>query len=255
MLENVANITNLTSNAYTLVALGLQLWKWLIWLGIPVVVVIMFKYFAHVFRDITLIHYKNKKSSCKYPDNPIWLQHLFARMVIRILTPWTKYNKAVKKWEESFDIANNEISSRVNEIKKRITLTDIDTREFIESKDTLISAIEKTISKDVKGNLQTPKLRIKPFSDGRCELRCGSRLVAYSPSGTWLRTLEDSLREIIEDEKVKELIEKKSIDYQQKSLLEQLFKIKLARFVYFMRSWDSILSFKETKDYGDVNAK
>jgi hypothetical protein len=174
MLEHVTNITNLITNLYPIAVLGLQLLQWLVGIGALVGLLIMFKYLAHVTSDITLIYYNDKKSSCKYPTNPIWLRHFIAlwlrhfiaRMVVRIITPWTKYNKAVKNWEESFDNSNNEISSRVNEIRKCITLTDIDTREFIESEDTLIRSTEKTISQDVKGDLQTSKLETKLFAYG-----------------------------------------------------------------------------------------
>ena len=255
MLENVTNITNLITNLYPIAVLGLQLLQWLVGIGALVVLLIMFKYLAHVTSDITLIHYNDKKSSCKYPTNPIWLRHFIARMVVRIITPWTKYNKAVKNWEESFDNSNNEISSRVNEIRKCITLTYIDTREFIESEDTLIRSTEKTISQDVKGDLHTSKLETKLFAYGKCELRCGSRLVAYSHGGTWLRTLELSLRELIDDEKVRELIEKRDIAYQKMSLLKRRFEIKFAWLVSFMRRWNSILSFEKAKYPGDVNVK
>ena len=254
MLENVTNITNLTSNVYSIVVLGLQLLKWLVGAGILVGVVIMFKYFVHVTRDITLIHYKNKKSSCKYPNDPIWLRHIFARMIVQILTPWTKYKKAVEKWEGSFDDANNEISSRANEIENYKSPIDDDTWRFIESKDTLKSVIEKTISDDIKGDLRTAKLKIKQFSDDRCELRCGGRLVAHSYSNDEMKKIENSLRNIIEDENIKRLIGKRSTDFQEMNHLEQLFKIRFAGLVSFMRMWDSILSFKKASYPKDLNA-
>ena len=255
MSENVTNITNLITNAYSIAAWGLQLWKWLAGIGVPVgAIIIMFKYFAHLTCDITLIHYKNKKSSCKYPANPIWLRHRITRMGVSIFTPWMKYKKAVKKWEESFDIANNEISLRVRAIDKYRNPTDDFTWEFIESEDTLKRVIEKTISDDMKGDLRTAKLKIKQFTDDRYELRCGGRLVAHSYPYDEMKKIENSLRNIIEDENIKRLIGKKSTDFQEMNHLEQSFKIRFAGLVSFMRMWDSILSFKKASYPRDLNA-
>ena len=254
MLENVTNITNLTSNAYTIAALVLGLWTWLVGIGAPVVVLIMFKYFANVTCDITLIH-KNEKTSCKYPDNPIWLRHFFARIVVRIFTPWKKYDRSIEKWKESVDIANNELSSRVNEIENYKSPIDDDTWKFIESKDTLISALEKTISKDMKGDLQTSKLKIKTFDDGRCELRCAGRLIAYSYGGAWLRTLEHSLKDIVDDKNIIELYKNRHIAFQKMNLQEQRFKIKFAGLVDFVRMLDTLFSFKKQKYPEDINVK
>ena len=251
----MANITNLITNIYPIAVLGLQLLKWLIGIGALVWFLIMFKYFAHVTRDITLFHYKNNKSSCKYSDNPIWLRHFFARGGIQIFTPWRKYNRSIEKWKESFDVANNELSSRVNEIEKYKSPTDDDTREFIESEDTLISVVEKIVPKDLNGDLQTDKIKIKKDSDGKCTIQCGNRLVAYSYSYDKAKKIEKTLRDIIEDENVKELLKKRYIDYQEMSRLKQLFKTKLANFVSFMRRWDSILSFEKAKYPEDVNVK
>ena len=213
----------------------------------------MLKYLANVTNDIILIHKKGKKSSCRYPDNPIWQRHFFARIVIWAFTPWRPYNESIEKWENSYDNVNDELSSRVNEIEKYKSPRDDDIREFIESKDTLISAIEKTISKNMKGNLQTDKIKIKKDSDGKYSIRCGNRLVAYSYSYDKVKKIEKSLRDIIEDENVREFIEEKDRDFQKMNRLEQLFKIKLAWFVGIIRLWNSILPFKQTKDYGDEN--
>jgi hypothetical protein len=213
----------------------------------------MLKYLANVTNDITLIHYNNKKSSCKYLDKPIWLRHFLARIVVRIFTPWRKYNRSIEKWKKSHNNVNDELSSRVNEIEKYKSQTDDDTREFIESEDTLISAIEKTISKDIKGDLQTDKSKIRKDFDSRCTILCGGRLVAYSYSYEKAKKIENSLRDIIEDENVKERIKNRSIDYQEMSRLEQLFKIKLACFVGIIRIWNSSLPFKQTKEYDDEN--
>ena len=251
----MANITNLITNIYPIAVLGLQLLKWLVGIGALVGFLIVFKYFAYVTRDITLIHYKNKKSSCKYSDNPIWPRHFFARRGVQIFTPWRKYNRSIEKWKKSWDIANNKLSSRVNEIEKYKSPTDDETREFIESEDTLISVLEKTISKDMKGDSRTAKSKIRKDSDGRCTILCGGRLVAYSYSYDKAKKIKNSLRDIIEDEKVKELIKNRSINHQEMSRLEQLFKIKLANFVSFMRRWDSILSFDKAKYPGDVNVE
>ena len=256
MLENATNLTTVTSNSTITIALILQYLTLFGVIGSFLVggIISMLKYLANVTSDITLIPLKNKKSSCKYSDNPIWLRHFFARIVVRIFTPWKKYDKSIEKWKESFDIANNELSSRVNEIEKyKSPDYDYDTREFIESKDKLISALEKTISNNMKGDLRTAKSKIRKDSDGRCTILCGGRLVAYSYSYDKAKKIENSLRDIIEDENVKELIKKRYTDYQEMSRLEQLFKIKLAWGVGIIRMWDSILPFKQTKEYGDLN--
>jgi hypothetical protein len=166
-----------------------------------------------------------------------------------MFTPWKKYNKAVKKWEGRFDEANNELSSRVNEIERYKSPTDDDTREFIESKDTLKSAIEKTISKAMKGDLQTEKTETKKDADGRCTIRCGGRLVAYSYSYDKAKEIEKTLRDIIDDKKVRELLKKGFDDFKEMIHLEQLFKIKLAWRVETIRLWDFILPFRKEGTY------
>lgn len=240
----LGNITNLIQNAYTILSLIMQLWKYLIAIGVPVGVVIVVRYFTYVFRDVELIYHGNNEISCRYPNNPKWQQHLFARGILWLFTPWRKYKKANKCSENILDITNREIFSRVNKTKKDITITDVDTREFIESENTITRAIEDTISKDLKGDLQTAKLKIKKYSEGRCELRCGGRLVAYSYSYEKLKLLEDSLREIIEDNKVKKSIAESHTNFKKKSDLERLFKIKLAKFVNIVQTLDSIIPFR-----------
>ena len=247
MFDIIINVTNLTSNANILATYLLEFWKWLIG-GIGLLYLgcgIMLKYLAHITKDITLIHYEDKKSSCIYPKNAIWLSRPFARFFLQMFTSWKKYNKAIKNWEESYDEANKGLSSKVNEIKKYESPTDNETYEFIKSKDDLISAIEKTILNDIKGNLQTTNLRIESFFDGRYELRNENGLIAYSYSLEKLKGIEKSFREIIDDEKIKRLIKKQYTDFQEKNRLENLFKIKLAWRVDIIRLWHFILPYKK----------
>lgn len=255
MLENASNLTNVTSNSHITVSLILQYLTLLGVIGSILIGVIisMLKYLANVTSNIILIHKKAKKvlaniRTIRYGNDILlhaWLYGYSHR--------GENITKALKKWKNSYDNVNDELSSRVNEIEKYKSPTDDDTQEFIESEDTLKSAIEKTISKDMKGDLQTAKSKIRKDSDGRCTILCGGKLVAYSYSYDKAKKIENSLRDIIEDEKVKERIKNRSIDYQEMSRLEQLFKIKLACFVGIIRMWNSILPFKQTKEYDDEN--
>ena len=251
MQENASNLTTVTPDSHISIALVLQYLPLLAIIGSILIGVIisMLKYLANVTSDIILIHKKGKKSFCRYSDNPEWLRHSLARAVVRVFTPWRKYNKSIRKWEESFDNANDELSLKTNKIEKFRSSTDDDTREFIESEDMLKSAIEKIISEDMKGDLQTAKSTIKKDSDGRCTVRCGGRLVAYSYSYEKAKKIEKTLRDIIDDEKTRELLKNRYNDFQKMNRLEELFRIKLAWLVGMVRLWNSILPFKQITEY------
>lgn len=241
------NVTNLASKTYTVLSLILECWIFLIAIGVPTGGIIMVKYLASSFRDITLIRHDDDTLTCSYPSKPVWRQHCFARMIVWIFTPWRKYTKAVENWNKKYNVVNTEISSKVEEILDRDIVTEAECSEFITDKNTIIKTIYDTISKDLTGDLQRSKLKIKQYQEGGYDFRIGGKMMAQSKSYEKLKKLEDLFLFVLEDDEIKESIKNIEIDNNKIYGLKQVFNSKLAWLVYNVRTWNAILSFKTNK--------
>ena len=202
-------MSNLTSNVHTIAAMGLQWWEWLVGIGIPTGVIILFNYLSVVFRDIKLIKH-GKEYTCDYTKKQIWQNHLVVRWFIRIHRPWgieKKYDKAIKTYETCVELANTEITSIVTPIfdNADLLLPVYDGRikghlkGFIR-RDFIPSAII-----DVVIGLSGNKLLIEPISSG-FELSVGAWILARSDSEDKLKKLRALLQSPIDtNNAVKEL--------------------------------------------------
>lgn len=251
----VENITNLISNVYTITSLVLQWWKWLVGIGIPTGVIIMFNYLSIIFRDIKLIKH-GEEYTCAYPKNPIWQKHLVVRWFIRRHRPWgieKKYDKAIRNYDEGVELANTEITSIVTPIIDNADLglpiyegrVKGQPKEFIR-RDFIPPAII-----DIVIGLSKNKLLIERKSSGSFELSAGAWILARSGSEDRLKKLMSLLQSLIDNNNVvKELaanIQNAEIEMYK---LEKTLKKKLAKMVYRIRFWTEVLTLRLIKEQG-----
>ena len=243
-LTNATNITNLTSNAYTIVSWILQWGGWLVGgIGIPSGVVIMFKYFAVVFRDVKLIKQGNEYT-CEYTESS-WQNCSIAKVVIWLFPPYRDYKKAIRDYEICVDSLNTKIS--------QIDYVNIGLPNYESGKGKPQEYVRLTyIRRAIIDNVTSEKYQKMNFliKHNRLYGAAGWEL-AKSDSEEKLKTLRDSLKQVVARDEVKEIGTKIIGAEKEMREMERVFKKKLAKIVDYVRRWDSIFSFRRASSPND----
>lgn len=243
----------------------LQWWALLVKISVPPAgVVIIYKYLARAFRDVKLIKHE-KEYTCQYPPNPIWQNKRIIRGIVRILTPWGRYAKAIKNYDECVKSLYSKIASFLADgIKKGqrniIIWDDIGERPSMDYVD-----LQKTKYSIKRGTTHLTEKReddgifrllalptsVQSTHEYATSISRSSVTIAKLCSESNKNWLRDFIESMANDDEIKELVKNCEKAEQDKNDAERTFKKKFAKIVSHVRDWDVIFSFRRYRNAND----